>query len=99
MSDVTSVDHEGRLRGERLHLADCFAQGIDGRDLGFLVEADMAVGNLQEREVLLRSLRRLGLSEEVQGPGDTPRHCPKDSCARPNHALKSVAAAEPACVI
>src|ERR1700722_12998707 len=50
MGDVAGMKHECRLFGKRFDLRDCLLQSTKCIGIGFLVESDMAVGNLQERE-------------------------------------------------
>ena len=50
MGDVAGMEHERRLVGERLDLGDGLLQRAERVRIRGLVEADMAVGNLQERE-------------------------------------------------
>ena len=64
MRDVAGVDHEGRLRRELADLADRFLQGAEGVGVGRLVEADMAVADLQEGEA--GRLGRLRVAEQAQ---------------------------------
>jgi hypothetical protein len=48
MGDITRMDHEGGTGLQCLHLADRFAQRAEPVRIGWLVEADMAVADLQE---------------------------------------------------
>ena len=50
LRDVAGMDDEIRLFAKRLHLGDSFAEGRAGVGIGRLVEADMAVADLQEGE-------------------------------------------------
>jgi hypothetical protein len=51
MRDVAGVQHEGRRRLQCVHIGHRPAQGANHIGIGFLVEADMGVGNLYEGEV------------------------------------------------
>jgi hypothetical protein len=48
MGDVAGVDHEGRLHRHRLDLVDRLLERAERVRIGRLVEADMAVADLQE---------------------------------------------------
>ena len=48
MGDVAGMDHKGRLHRQRLDLADGFLERAERVGIGRLVEADMAVADLQE---------------------------------------------------
>ena len=48
MRDVAGVDHEGRLHRHRLDPIDGLFQRADRVGIGRLIEADMAVADLQE---------------------------------------------------
>ncbi len=50
MGDVTRMKHEGRLAGERFDLGDGLLQRAERVRIRGLVEAHMAVGDLQEAE-------------------------------------------------
>jgi hypothetical protein len=50
MGDVAGMEHERRLVGERLHLGDGLLQRAERVRVCGFVEADMAIGDLQERE-------------------------------------------------
>jgi len=65
--DVAGVQHEAGLHRESLDAADRLVERIDRGDRCLLVEADMAVGNLQEREAAAGGFGRLGLVQKAQG--------------------------------
>ena len=48
MRDVAGMNDEGRLHRQRVDLVDRFLERADGIRIGGLVEADMAVADLQE---------------------------------------------------
>src|ERR1700684_3307436 len=50
MGDVAGMEHECRFVGKRFDLRDGLLQSTKCIGIGFLVEADVAVGNLQESE-------------------------------------------------
>ena len=58
MGDVARMKHERRLVGKRFDLGDRLLQRAQRVRIGGLVEANVTVGNLQEGEPALRSLRR-----------------------------------------
>ena len=66
MRDVAGVQHEGRLVRDRLNPVDGFFQRIDGMRISGFVEADVAIGNLQEREALGGGFGGLGISEQTE---------------------------------
>jgi hypothetical protein len=63
MGDVAGVDHKGGLSRHRLDLGDCLAQRAERVGVGGLVEADMAIADLEEGEG--RSLGSEGVAEEA----------------------------------
>src|SRR5262249_17904314 len=89
MADVAGVDHEGRLLGQRIDLADGLFQRAERVGIGGLVEADMAVADLQEGETMaVRSLRLAHNPERVRyAAGDGPQH----AGATPGHAFQDFA--------
>src|SRR6185437_11317884 len=97
MRDVAGMDHESGLYRNRLDLADRLFQRALGVRVGRLVEAHMAVSDLQEREA-----RRFGCRGFVNKPermrhpaGNGPQH----PGAGPGHALQHLAPGRPAAVI
>ena len=52
MADVAGMDHEGRLVRQRIDLGDGLFERAERIRIGRLVEADMAVADLQEGEAL-----------------------------------------------
>ena len=51
MGDIARMDHEGRARNNQfLDLADGLAKRAERVRIGWFIEADMAVADLQERE-------------------------------------------------
>src|SRR5262249_53882793 len=50
VGDVTRMDHEGGLWSDRFHLGNGLPQCAEGVGIGWLIEADMAVADLQEGE-------------------------------------------------
>ncbi len=65
MADVAGVDHEGRLDRHRLDLADRLFKRAERIRVGRLVEADMAVADLQEGQA-----GRLGACAEPTSPSE-----------------------------
>jgi hypothetical protein len=70
VGDVASVDQEGRLGLQALHLGDRILEGGERIRVGGQVEADVAVGKLQKGQPTLGSLdvtqeRRGGMPPEI----------------------------------
>ena len=86
MGDVAGVDHEGGLARQRGDLVDRLLQGRARVGVGGLVEADMAVGNLDEGKA---GLLRLGLADQPRGRARR-RDGPDDACSRPGHAFEDL---------
>src|SRR6202171_3930523 len=76
MGDVAGVDHEGRFYRYRLDLVDGFLEGADRVGVGRLVEADMAVADLQERQA--GRLCRLRRTDKPERAGDAARNGPEN---------------------
>ena len=93
MGDVAGVDHEGRLDRQRLDLVDGFFQRAERIGVGRLVEADMAVADLQEGE------RRpppcgMRLADQAERARHAARDRPEHAGAGPGHAFQHLAAAQ-----
>src|SRR3954467_11651860 len=64
MADVAGVDHKGRLGGHGLDLGYCLPQRRKRIRVGRLIETDVTVADLQEREGVARQgAGRLGAGE------------------------------------
>ena len=97
MRDVAGVDHERRLDRHRLDLVDGFLQRAERVGIGRLVEADMAVADLQEGHAGgLGGLRR---TDQSQRTGHAARNGPEHAGACPGHAFQHAAAADAVCFI
>ena len=97
MRDVAGVNHEGRLLRQRSGLGDRFFERGQRIRIRRLLEADMAVGNLQER----KAARRLGVGgryPEHRRSRDAARHRPQQSGPGPDHALQRAAPVDTALV-
>src|SRR4051794_4430908 len=92
MRDVAGVDHERWLFRHRVDLVDGFLQRADRIRIGRLVEADMAVADLQERHAGgLGGQRRVDNAERARhAAGDGPEH----AGAGPGHAFQDLASAD-----
>ena len=98
MCDVAGVDHEGRLPRQRFDLADRLLERGDRVRVGGLVEADMAVADLQEGEAG-GHFRRLRRSMRPRDRGTPPAHSPKHARAGPSHAFQHFAAADTVAIV
>ena len=92
MGDVAGVNHEGRLLRHRYDLVDAFFKGAECVGIGRLVEADMAVADLQEGHPgRLGGLRRSDNAERARhAAGNGPEHA--GTC--PGHAFQHAASAD-----
>ena len=97
MGDVAGVDHERRLFRHRLDLVDGLLQRAERIGIGRLVEADMAVADLQERHPGgLGGQRRVDDAERARhAAGDGPEH----AGACPGHAFQHAASADTVIVV
>jgi len=97
MGDVAGMDHESGLDGHCLHLGDRLLQRAERVRIGGLVEADMAVADLEEGETF-----RVG-GERFADEPERLRHPagkrPQDAGAGPDHALESASAVDLGAVI
>src|SRR5436305_14552945 len=94
MSDIAGVDHEGRFYRHRLDFADRLLERADRVGIGRLVEADMAVADLQEAQPgRLGGLRRADKAERARYPA---RNGPEHAGAGPGHAFQHPPAANAA---
>src|SRR5439155_14713539 len=90
--DIAGMDHERRPDRQRLDLADrLFERAIDVR-IGRLIEADMAVADLQECEGG-RRLRR-GFPDDAERARHAARDRPEHPGPRPGHAFEDFAPAD-----
>src|ERR1700692_2704232 len=83
------MDHEGWLGRQRDDLAHGLLQRAERIRIGWLVEADMAVANLQEGQAF-RFLRR-GLAHDAQRVRDAAGNGPEHPGADPGHAFENFA--------
>src|SRR5581483_8818790 len=89
VADVAGVDHERRLGRQRVHPGDGLFQRAERVRIGGLVEADMAVADLQERQPLgFLGLRFAHDAERMRNAaGNSPQHAGSD----PGHAFQHFA--------
>jgi hypothetical protein len=92
MGDVAGVDHERGLRRHRFDLGDGFAQRAERVGVGRLVEADVAVADLEEGEGW--SLGGEHLVEQAQGFRHAARQGPQHASPGPDHALEGAPAGD-----
>ena len=78
--------------GSVLDLVDGFLERADGVRIGGLVEADMAVADLQEREPARR--RSLRFADDAHGTRHPARHGPQHASSGPGHAFEDFAPAD-----
>src|SRR5215469_10493099 len=89
MADVAGVEHECRLLRQAIDLRDGLFERAERVGIGGLVEADMAVADLQERKTAaLRGLRLAHNSERVR---DAAGNGPEHAGATPGHAFQDLA--------
>jgi hypothetical protein len=93
MRDVAGVNEEGRLHRRCLDLVDRFLKRADGVGIGRLVEADMAVADLQERQPA-RLLCGPCLADEANRSRNAARNRPQHAGAGPGHALEDLTPAD-----
>src|SRR5208337_3820321 len=100
MGDIAGVDHEGGPDWKVAHLADRFLQSSQRVGVGRFVEADMAVGNLQEAETrgLLSGRLRRTRAEELRGFRHATAERPNDAGPSPDHTFEGAAPVDP-CVL
>src|SRR6266446_2612291 len=94
MGDVAGVNRERRLRQHRIDLGDRLLEGAKRVGIGRLVEADMAVADLQERHA--GGLGRLRGTDQSQRTGYAARNGPQHAGTGPGHAFQHPAAADAA---
>ena len=92
MGDVAGVNHEGRLLRHRDDLVDAFFKRAECVGIGRLVEADVAVADLQEGQAG-RLGRRRG-TDKSQRMGHAAGNGPKYAGAGPGHAFQHSATAD-----
>ena len=92
MCDVAGMNHERRFCGQRFDLPDRFLKRADRIGVGWGMEADMTIADLQEGQ-----LARLGRQRSVDN-AERARHAagnrPKHPRTRPRHAFQHLAAVE-----
>src|SRR6476660_4406123 len=100
MSQVPGVQHEGRCLGERIDLCDRVAQGRGDVFVGVLVEADMAITDLDETQVSTGcSVRSVRTSVEGLRTENATRDGPEDPRTGPRHAFKKPPAVDSVLVV
>src|SRR5512132_3044879 len=91
VGNVAGVNDEGRPRRYRIDLLDGAADGAGDVRVGFPLEADVAIAQLDEGEAAGRGFRSLGLADEAGAARNAAAHRPQDAGAGPRHALEGVA--------
>src|SRR6185503_13073445 len=91
MRDVAGVDHEGGPGRQRLDATDRLLERAFGVGVGGLVEAHVAVADLQEGEA--RGLGGERLIDHAERSRHAAGHRPEHAGARPGHAFQHLAAA------
>src|SRR5439155_22228788 len=92
-SQVARVEHEGRSSGQRIDFRDRLTQGCSDIFVRFLVEADVAVADLDETQIRPGSEgSRVGNPAESLRLEDAAGHGPEDTGASPSHAVEETAA-------
>src|SRR6202140_3397060 len=86
------MDHEGRLLEQRDDLAYCLLKRAERIGIGRLVEADMAVADLQERQAL--NFLRLRLAHDAQRVRHAAGNGPQHAGADPGHAFENFASVD-----
>src|SRR5215467_3454200 len=94
MRDVAGVDHERGFYRQRLDSVDGFLIGAGRIGIGRLVEAHMAVADLQECQVPGALCHRF--VDDAERARHAARYRPQDSGSSPGHAFKDLATAEAA---
>ena len=92
MRDVTGMDQEGWLCRQSANLADRLFERAGCVRIGWLIEADMAVADLEEGKAS-RVLRER-LADETKRFRNAATNRPKDAGAGPDHAFEDCAAVE-----
>ena len=88
VADVAGMDDEGGLAGHRRDLVDRRVERCARVRIGGLLEADVAVGNLDEGKAALRRFRRADQARRRHAAGDRPDHAGPG----PQHAFQGLPA-------
>jgi hypothetical protein len=94
MGDVAGVDHERGFYRQRLDSVDGFLVGAGRIGIGRLVEAHMAVADLQERQPSYILCHRF--VDNAERARHAARYRPQDPGSSPGHAFKDLATADAA---
>ena len=95
MGDVTGMKHERWLIARSACTRPMASlQRVDGVRICGLVEANVAVADLEKCKTLLGGLLRLGGAEQPDRLRHAGRYRPKHSGSRPDHAFECVPAAD-----
>src|SRR5215470_14214756 len=94
MGDVAGVDHERGFYRQRLDSVDGFFVGAGRIGIGWLVEANMAVADLQECQASRALCHRF--VDDAERARHTARYGPQHSGSSPGHAFKDLATADAA---
>ena len=97
MGDIAGMNDEGWLHRQGLDLVDRFFERADGVGVGGLVETDMAVADLQERQPTRFGSRRL--ADNAHGTRHAACDRPQDASTGPGHAFQDFAPADAVPVI
>src|SRR5215475_16075256 len=92
MGDVAGVDHERGFYRQRLDSVDGFLVGAGRVGIGWLVEANMAVADLQECQA--SGALRHRFVDDAERARHTARYRPQHSGSSPGHAFKDLATAD-----
>src|ERR1700722_786287 len=91
MREVAGVNEKLRLLWERVDFVDRGLHRASNVGVSRLVEADMAVADLNKREVVFRCFR--GGSQQLRG-WHASGNCPDYACSGPRHALNKASAVD-----
>src|SRR5262245_30173556 len=94
MRDVAGVDHERGFYRQRFDSVDGFLIGAGRIGIGSLVEAHMAVADLQECQA--PSVLRHRFVDDAERARHAARYRPQDSGSSPGHAFKDLSTADAA---
>ena len=92
VADVAGMDHESGFLRQRDDLAHGLLKRAERVGIGRLVEADMAVADLQECQAL--GFLRLRLAHDAQRVRDAAGNGPKHASADPGHAFENFASVD-----
>src|SRR5215471_14741794 len=97
MGDIAGMNDEGWLHAKGLDLADCFLERTEGIGVGWLVEPDMAVADLQEGQPARFGSRRL--ADNAHRTRHTACNGPQHAGTGPGLAFQDLAPADAAPIV